>query len=191
MARIMATVTYFKTHYAVKSEEKNVLNPVYMTESLEDMRKYVKENAKRLEFRYDDSAWVRVCAPMVARSLHKAEYYVTAKDLRVINRAKRLGYKNRFDLLDYLPKRKERVSDIRRKKRKAHESAEREKLLTSYRLRARIDALVKEIDGLSDIEVKSVSTSVFAEMSRMRKARNDNEVRFLIVVHLARLTNNL
>lgn len=190
MKRIMASITYEKTYYGVKSNEKNVCNPVFITDSLDEIRKYVKDNASRLEFRYCDRSWIRVLAPMVARSLHKAEYYVTVKDLRVIKRANNLGYKDRFDLLDYLPKRKEKVSDIRRKKRRERESAEREKLLTAHRLRARIDALVKEIDGLSDVEVKSVSTSVFAEMSRMRKARNDDEVRFLIVVHLARFTQS-
>ena len=189
MTRVMATVTYYKTHYAVKSEEKDVLNPVYMTESLEDMRKYVKENAKRLEFRYDDSAWVRVCAPMVARSLHKTPYNTTVKDWRVIGRANRLGYKDRFDLLEFLPKRKEKVSEVRRKERKERESIKRQKLITTHELRSRVNVLVKEIDGLSDEEVKSLSTSVFTEMLRMRKARSDDEVRFLIVTHLARLTN--
>ena len=189
MARIMATVTYFKTHYAVKSEEKDVLNPVYMTESLEDMRKYVKENAKRLEFRYDDSAWIRVCAPMVARSLHKTPYHTTVKDWRVIGRANRLGYKERWDLLEFLPKPKVKVSEVRRQKRKERDAVTRHTLITKHQLKGRIETLINEIDGLTEVEVKKLNVSVFDEMSKMRKGRSDDEVRFLIVVHLARFTN--
>jgi hypothetical protein len=187
MKRIMASITYEKTYYGVKSNEKDVCNPVFITDSLDEIRKYVKDNSKRLEFRYDDRSWVRVLAPMVARSLHKTPYHTTVKDWRVIGRANRLGYTTRFDLLEFLPKPKVKVSDLRRQKRRERETAEREKLLTAHRLRARIESLIREIDGLTDVEVKALNKSVFEEMSKMRKGRSDDEVRFLITTHFARL----
>lgn len=191
MKRIMASITYEKTYYAVKSNEKDVLNPVFITDSLDEIRKYVKDNASRLEFRYCDRSWVRVCAPMVARSLHKTPYNTTVKDWRVIGRANRLGYKERWDLVDFLPKRKEKVSEVRRQKRKERDAATRHKLISKHQLKGRIETLINEIDGLTEVEVKKLNVSVFDEMSKMRKGRSDDEVRFLIVIHLARLTNNL
>ena len=189
MTRVMASITYEKTYYAVKSSESDVLNPVFITDSLDEIRKYVKDNSKRLEFRYDDRSWVRVLAPMVARSLHKTPYHTTVKDWRVIGRANRLGYMTRFDLFEFLPKPKVKVSDLRRQKRRERDAANRQKLITSHELRTRIGTLVREIDGLTDVEVKALNKSVFEEMSKMRKGRSDDEVRFLITIHLARLTN--
>jgi hypothetical protein len=185
----MASITYEKTYYGVKSNEKDVCNPVFITDSLDEIRKYVKDNSKRLEFRYDDRSWVRVLAPMVARALHKTPFHVTVKDWRVIGRANRLGYTSRFDLLEFLPKPKVKVSDLRRQKRRERDAATRHKLIAKYSLKGRIETLINEIDGLTDDEVKALNKSVFEEMSKMRKGRSDDEVRFLIVIHLARLTN--
>jgi hypothetical protein len=188
MKRIMASITYEKTYYAVKSKEKNVLNPVFITDSLDEIRKYVKDNSKRLEFRYDDRSWVRVLAPMVARALHKTPYHTTLKDWRVTGRAIRLGYKDRWDLLEFLPKPRVKVSDLRRQKRRERDAATRAKLIASHQLRKRVETFVNEIDGLTELEIERLNKSVFEEMSKMRKGRSDDEVRFLITTHLMRLT---